>query len=254
MIRQLLKLSPIQFFIIKCLTFIFLYLLACLTLIALINPTLELSFTNQHLIEELLLNIPRQHLYISILLIILLCLISYLFTYYQLRSLKNTIRKSLEEKKLHDYFEQLYQGKTFLEIRHNIEKVLNLYKNFDTMKSHRIHLETSTQKILMSHLNEGIIFVDEDKIVTHINALAEKQLKLIPGEIINQHLSRKIHYQTLLENLNDCIKEDKKSIDQEFDGEPSEFNYSIIPIKNVQKERVTRAIIIIKSKPPHQSS
>ena len=46
----------------------------------------------------------------------------------------------------------------------------------------------------MNNIFEGIILVNSHKVVTHINQPANELLKLIPGEIIDQSLSRKVSH------------------------------------------------------------
>ena len=53
----------------------------------------------------------------------------------------------------------------------------------------------------MNVVNEGLILVNKDFTVTHINHVAEKNLGLLPGEIIGQAISRKISNEDILTHL-----------------------------------------------------
>ena len=78
------------------------------------------------------------------------------------------------------------------------------------MKSSRISMEITSIKALINVISEGVIFVNQDKVVTHINHQAEELLRLIPGEIIGEAISRYINDEHILEHLNVALMNDQK--------------------------------------------
>ena len=52
-------------------------------------------------------------------------------------------------------------------------------------------MEITSIKALINVISEGVIFVNQDKVVTHINHQAEELLRLIPGEIIGSVADRR---------------------------------------------------------------
>ncbi|MEK9657657.1 MAG: PAS domain-containing protein [bacterium] len=253
MIKQLLKLSPLIQFIILSSLLITLLILSTDFLLTTINTFLSLD-NNPLTLETLSQIIPIWQLACIIGFALLFSAITLGQHLYQQKELKLSLKNSLEEKKIAENFEHLFNGNNFISIQKNIEDVLNLYKNFDSMKSTKIHLEMTTLKILIGHLDAGIIFVNHDKIVTHINPASENMLTLIPGEIIGQNFSRKIHNPIILDALEQCLHEDKKTINEPFqNGNNIPLLFSSIPIKD-KNGKILRALIIIKKTLPQATN
>lgn len=242
MIKLFLHLSPIKRFLV--LTF----LLIGFSLI-LFSQIIELSpyiINNTNMLSDQLALIPEKDLILIFLCILAITSSISLLHYYEIKELKETLKQTMTEKKLDQHFPQLFQGQTFHEISKNIETTFHLLKSFDIMKSTKINLEVSTLKVLISHIEEGILFVDKDKIVTHINQIGEHFFKLIPGEIIHQSISRKIHSPILLESIELCLNEEKKIINKIiYIGDETPLLCSIIPIRNKQNNAI-RALILVK--------
>ena len=129
--------------------------------------------------------------------------------------------------------EEFQSKDLFQDISVNANQMFSLFKNFDQMKSSRISMEITSIKALINVIHEGIIFVNQDKVVTHINHQAEELLRLIPGEIIGEAISRYITDQQLLDHLNTSLANDQKMTDIKLTIRETEFvNLTILPIKN----------------------
>jgi PAS domain-containing protein len=155
------------------------------------------------------------------------------------------IREALGERKLEEHFTNLSSAKNYDELRKNINSVLSLFKSFDMMKANRIALETSSIKSLMNNISEGVLLVNKEKVVTHINHRGEQILRLIPGEIIGTAASRKISHDVFLAKLDDAIQNNQIITDQYIqirENHPLKLN--LFPIKNKFGE-VIRALVII---------
>ena len=142
--------------------------------------------------------------------------------------------------------EEFHSKDLFQEISENANQMFTLFKNFDQMKSSRISLEITTIKSLINVIAEGVIFVNQDKVVTHINHKAEDLLRLVPGEIIGEAISRYINNQEILDHLNTALSNDQKLTDIKFTLRETEFiNLTILPIKNKFGDLI-RAIIVFQ--------
>ena len=134
----------------------------------------------------------------------------------------------------------------FQDITEHANQMFSLFKNFDQMKSSRIFLEVTSIKSLINVISEGVIFVNQDKVVTHINHQAEEFLRFIPGEVIGEVLSRHINHDDLLLNIDTCLKNDQKITDLLLTfRETEQVRVTILPIKNKLGDMI-RAIIIIR--------
>ena len=163
-----------------------------------------------------------------------------------IKRLNGCLKEALLERKLAHSFQDFYKGESFEDITHNINALFSFFRSFDNMKSTRISLETSSIKLLMNSIAEGVILVNQEKVVTHINHLAESMLRLIPGEIIGQIISRKINSPIVLENLDNALESEHKVTNHRFSvKEGSQMNLNIFPIKNKFGE-VIRALIILE--------
>jgi PAS domain-containing protein len=165
-----------------------------------------------------------------------------------IKQLNETIKESLVERKLDVNFEEFYQGKTFESIGSNFAALFNLLRSLDNMKSSRISLESNSLKILTNNIPEGVAIINKEKIVTQVNHAAEKMLRLIPGEIIGQSISRKISSPLIMESLDLCLNEDKKIVNERLELKESQvLNLNIFPVKNKFGETV-RAVMVLTEK------
>ena len=117
---------------------------------------------------------------------------------YFLNQLNNHFKYAIARKKLIPNLEEFQSKDLFQDISVNTNQMFSLFKNFDQMKSSRISMEISSIKSLINVISEGVIFVNQDKVVTHINHQAEELLRLIPGEVIGETISRYITVQIFL--------------------------------------------------------
>lgn len=158
---------------------------------------------------------------------------------------KATIKASLEERKFESQLDDLYMADTDDQVVTDLDKVFKLYKSFDALKTSRLSLEIASIKTLCSQVEEGVVFVNQEKVVTYINHIAESQLGLIPNEILGEAISRKISLKDILEGLDSAIQFDQKIVDEEIqlkDQHPHLL--SIFPIKDKFGE-IVRAIILL---------
>jgi Transcriptional regulator containing PAS, AAA-type ATPase, and DNA-binding domains len=151
---------------------------------------------------------------------------------------------SLEEKKLQDPLSGLVGTRTIREAMHNLENLFGIYRSFDKMKAERIQLELGTLKVLMNGINEGIILVDEKKVVTHINHRAETLLKLIPGEMIGNVVIRNVSDEQFGTDLDLAVTQEKKVLEHKFkETEKGKIRYSMYPIKD-KSDQIVRILMI----------
>lgn len=177
---------------------------------------------------------------------ILLLMIMYFDIKFFLNKINNHFKYSIVRKKMIPNLEEFKSKDLFQEISQNANHMFALFKSFDQMKSSRISMEITTIKSLINVISEGIIFVSQDKVVTHINHQAEEFLRLIPGEIIGETISRYINNEQLLDCLNQSLENDQKMTDVQITFRDSELvNVTILPVKNKYGELV-RAIILIQ--------
>ena len=166
---------------------------------------------------------------------------------YFLNQLNNHFKYAIARKKLIPNLEEFQSKDLFQDISVNANQMFSLFKNFDQMKSSRISMEISTIKSLINVIAEGVIFVNQDKVVTHINHQAEELLRLIPGEVIGETISRYITDTNILDHLNQALQNDQKITDIKLTIRDTEFiTLTILPVKNKYGELV-RAIILFKS-------
>lgn len=214
-------------------------------------------FTNRILVilkEALLIDVPlgifkNDFVWFFIwaaLLSMLLLMLMYVDLRYFLSRLNNHFKYAIARKKMIPNLEEFQSKDLFQDISINANHMFSLFKNFDQMKSSRISMEITSIKALINVIHEGIIFVNQDKVVTHINHQAEELLRLIPGEIIGEAISRYITDQQLLDHLNTSLVNDQKMTDIKLTIRETEFvNLTILPIKNKFGELV-RAIIVFQ--------
>ena len=159
------------------------------------------------------------------------------------KELNLTIKESLEDRKLAVGFSDFFKSLSFFQLSRNLRNLLSLYKSFDNMKTARIVLESSTIKQLMNVVNEGLILVNKDFTVTHINHVAEKNLGLLPGEIIGQAISRKISNEDILTHLEKAFNFDSKITDLNI--QKLEISLSMYPLKDKFGD-IIRTLVVLK--------
>jgi hypothetical protein len=186
-------------------------------------------------------------LFIIILIIwsLLFLIIYFDFTAFTKR-INMSLKEALTERKLELNFINYYTGQSWNDIILGIQSFFSLIKSFDNMKAAKISAETNSTKVLIDNINIGVIFVNKERIVTHINHICETILKLIPGEIINQTISRKISLDFILDNLEQAFEKDKKITEVNFQLKEKQLSLSIYPVKNKFGE-IFRAMILIEN-------
>jgi PAS domain-containing protein len=181
------------------------------------------------------------------LLSVFLLMVMYFDLKYFLSRLNNHFKYAIARKKMIPNLEEFQSRDLFQDISVNANQMFSLFKNFDQMKSSRISMEITSIKALINVISEGVIFVNQDKVVTHINHQAEELLRLIPGEIIGEAISRYIVDTQLLEHLNTALQNDQKLTDIKLTIRETEFvKMTVLPIKNKFGELV-RAVIVLKT-------
>ncbi len=180
------------------------------------------------------------------LLSVVLLMVMYFDLKYFLLRLNHHFKYAIARKKMIPNLEEFHSRDLFQEISQNANQMFSLFKSFDQMKSSRISMEITSIKALINVISEGVIFVNQDKVVTHINHQAEELLRLVPGEIIGEALSRYITNTQILEHLNTSLANDQKLTDIRLTLRETEFvQLTILPIKNKFGDLI-RAIIIFQ--------
>ena len=107
-------------------------------------------------------------------------------------------------------------------------------------------MEVTTIKQLMNSIDEGVILVSLDRLITHINHHAETMLRFVPGEVLGQAVSRFISQSDVLDAIDECLDKGIKtaSLEAVMSDEES-YLFKIFPIRNKQKS-TQRALIIVK--------
>lgn len=161
------------------------------------------------------------------------CMIGYLDNVQFVCNVNKAIKDAINERNLGSGVDHLVQGKSHDQVHTNLQNFLLLLKSFDLMKASRILLDMNTIKSIMNNISTGILLVNAEKVVTHINHNAERMLKLIPGEIIGQVVSRKISNDVFLDQLNNALDDAHKITDVTVTiKEIGTIRLNIIPLKN----------------------
>lgn len=175
-----------------------------------------------------------------------LIILVYYWDYQRFFSKLNVVFKhALSERRLDHSLTEFYSGKTPEDVLRLTTDLFSLIRSLEQMKSSRIQLESETISTLMNNVMEGILFVNDEKCVTHINHECEQMLKLIPGEILGQSIYRKIVNTLLLESLEYALASNHKITNKPIMFRDAEtFYLNIFPLKNKTGE-IPRAIIIL---------
>ncbi len=178
--------------------------------------------------------------------IVIILLIIYFDLRYFLARLNHHFKYAIARKKMIPNLEEFKSNDLFQDISQNANRMFSLFKSFDQMKSSRISMEITSIKALINVISEGVIFVNQDKVVTHINHQAEELLRLVPGEIIGEAISRYINDDHIMEHLNMALLNDQKITDVKLALRQTEdVTLTILPIKNKFGDMI-RAIIILQ--------
>lgn len=114
------------------------------------------------------------------------------------------------------------------------------------MKTARILLEVNAIKQLMNVIDEGILLINADRVVTHINHIGEQLLRFIPGEVIGEAISRKISNKLFLSHLDQALEFDQKVIGKTITfGDTNQLLISMYPIKDKFGD-VVRTLVVIR--------
>ena len=167
--------------------------------------------------------------------------------------IKYAIGHSLEDRKIEEQFADFVQAPTYDRVLSNLEQVFKLYRSFDSLKTSRLALEISSIRLLSSQVEEGVIIVDSEKVVTYINYVAEGQLGLIPDEILGEDIARKISQEDVLEGLENALQFDQKLVEHRIELKDSTpYCLSVLPVKDKFGE-IIRALIILAKAPEKKS-
>lgn len=163
-----------------------------------------------------------------------------------LRSINGRLRYAIAKKRIKTSFPTFHTGDVIESISSNANALMNMFKSFDKMKSARISQEVISIKLLMNIIAEAVLLVNSDGVVTHVNHHAEALLKLIPGEIIGESISRHVSQPDLISALERSNHHEQRTIDlpitlKEGDG----LSLSVLPVKDKFGELV-RSIVILK--------
>lgn len=165
-----------------------------------------------------------------------------------LTRVQTVLRDSLSDRQLQESLPHFTEKGSFASASRNLASLLSLYKSFDQMKSGRIALEMNTLKIMIGHIQDGVVLINQEKVVTHINHTGEQMLKLIPGEIIGQALSRKVSHEVVADVLDQALEFDKKVIEQAVEFNEEMLLVTILPIKDKFGE-IVRAVMLLNAAP-----
>lgn len=172
----------------------------------------------------------------------------------QLQYLNQQLANSVAKKRMVVSFDQFSNDDIFGEIGRNASQLFSLFRYYDGMKSSRISMEVGTTKQLMNSMQEGVILVNPERLITHINHTAESMLRFVPGEVLGQAVSRFISQTDVLQAIEDCLDKGLKTaslILEISDGDRYEFR--CFPIKNKQRDP-QRALMVIRHAPKKEET
>lgn len=170
----------------------------------------------------------------------------YLDIRYGLSRINHRFKYAIAKKRLALTVDELKSNDMFQQLSKSINIMLSMAKQFDQMKSLRISTETTSIKVLMNTIREGVIFVDHDNVITHINHHAEGLFRLVPGEVVGETIVRCITNPTILSHLDCVLTDDCKITDVPIDVRPDHtVSMTILPIKN-KTGGVVRVMIIFR--------
>jgi PAS domain-containing protein len=169
--------------------------------------------------------------------------------HHYLTILNSRLSFAIAKKRIKTSFPVFSTGDILEGISLNANALMNMFKTFDNMKSSRLSLEVTSIKLVMNSVLEAILLVNIDGVVTHVNHHAEDLLRLIPGEIIGESISRHISNVDLLTALDKSVHHDQRTIDQVIAvKENVDALLTVLPVKNKFGE-LSRSIILLKRIP-----
>ena len=181
-------------------------------------------------------------------------LILVLWMYWEVTSrvkhLNHQIQVTLQKKQVLYELKGPRANDIFGKLCHNLNSSMALMKTFDTMKSSRISLELNSLKLLMNYCSEGVMLINQNKIITHLNHQAEQLLGLVPDESVGELVSRYIAQETLLEAIGQALETGQKTTNLKLTlihEHPTECH--IFPIKNKYGQFI-RVMLLLKGKSP----
>lgn len=200
-------------------------------------------------IQSLLMILPIYYYAIAFFLFSLI----YIILIYNVRifytKVESLIIASLSERKLPEDFPLFKSNATLRGILSHLNSVLSLYKSFDNMKTARILLEVNAIKQLMNVIDEGVLLINAERVVTHINHIGEQLLRFIPGEVIGEAISRKISNESFLSHLDQVLEFDQKVIGKTITfGDTNHLLISMYPVKDKFGD-VVRSLVVIRKAP-----
>jgi len=164
-----------------------------------------------------------------------------------LRRINNKLVQAVAKKKLSITFNVFETHDLYESITKNANALFAIFKSYDNMKSSRVSLEVNTIKLLMNTVKEGVILVNRNKVVTHINHQAEDILRLVPGEIEGEAISRNVSHETFLDSLDSSLSQDKKITNLPLVlADDVKINLTILPIKNKFGDLVRALIVLVR--------
>ena len=164
----------------------------------------------------------------------------------QINQINTLFKQALAERRLDETFPEFYSATQFSDVLINLRTIFSTFKSLDHLKAGRVSLEVNTVKLLTNHISEGVIMVNKDKVVTHINSNAESLLKLIPGEIVGQSIVRKITNTQVINLLDQALVHEEKITNIPIKlNEQLNIALDVLPIHD-KFGVVIRAMLVIK--------
>ena len=163
------------------------------------------SIENELLFNQQLLHVMLKHIAVGLFLITGIWVGFYWDLKYQLEYFNDQLLNSVVKKRMKVNFDEFQAQDIFGSIASNATQLFDLYREYDGMKSSRLSMEVTTVKQLMNSIDEGVILVSIDRLVTHINHHAETMLRFVPGEVLGQAVSRFISQSDVLNAIDDCL-------------------------------------------------
>ena len=166
--------------------------------------------------------------------------------------INETCQKAMAERRLANLFPDFYQAITRKGLLENLQTIFSMFKSLDHLKSARVSLEVKTVKLLSNSIQEGVVLVNKDKVVSYINAQAEQILRLIPGEGTGDTITRHIHHADIVKALDLALDSEEKTTDLLVEHAEDSFCVTVLPIHD-RFGTVSRALFVLKRKQEEQS-
>ena len=179
--------------------------------------------------------------------VIVLGVAGYYFERKTIRIINDTCQKAMAERRLANLFPDFCRALTCKKLLDNLQTIFDMFKSLDHLKSARVSLEVKTVKLLSNSIQEGIVLVNKDKVVSYINAQAEQALRLIPGEVTGETIMRHIHHPDIIKALDLALESEEKTTDLEVTSVDVVFGVTVLPIHD-RFGSVSRALFVLKQK------